>query len=81
MAVLDAEAARVSPIPVAAVPEDRLSALVVPIGLEAEVDQPEVVVPVRGPAGQGPRLLANIVLGVGGARSAPSVNSSIISRP
>ncbi len=62
--MVDAEAARVLPVEVAALAEDLLRARVVPLLVEVEVDRAEVVVPVVVPAGQRPGLLAHVVLGV-----------------
>src|SRR4029450_10335093 len=50
--VVDAEPARVAPVEVAAVPEDRLHPGVVALLLEAEAHWAEVPAPVVAPAGQ-----------------------------
>ena len=65
--MLDAEAAGVPPFPVAAAPEDGLRPFVVAFGVEAEVVGAELRRPVVAPAGQRPRLFADVVLGVGAA--------------
>ena len=65
--MLDAEPAGVFPAPVAGLAEDRLVARVVAFGVEAEVVGAFLVGPVIAPAGQRPRLFADVVLAVGAA--------------
>ena len=65
--VLDAEPAGVFPAPVAGLAEDRLVVGVVAFGVEAEVVGAQLARPVVAPAGQRPRLFADVVLAVGAA--------------
>src|SRR5437764_9187198 len=64
--VLDTQPAAVAPIEVATLPEDRLCALIVQVGVESEVAGTGAV-PVVGPTRQRPRLLVNVALCVGAA--------------
>ena len=61
--------ARVAPVEAALLAEDRLDALVVAVGEEAEVRLADPVSPVAVPAGEGPRLLAHVTFGVAAARA------------
>ena len=65
--MLDAEPAGVLPAPVAGPPEHRLGAGVVAFGVEVEIVSAELVRPFVVPAGQRPRLFADVVLAVGAA--------------
>ena len=65
----DAEAAGILPVVPPALAEDPLAAGVVALAVVAEVDGPLVVVPVVPPAGQRPRLLADVALRVTPARA------------
>ena len=62
--VLQAEATRVPPAKSAAPTEDLLVCRVVALGIEAEVDEAEVVVPVVRESGERTRLLTHIGFGV-----------------
>src|SRR6185312_4734239 len=62
--VVDAEPARVAPVEVPCLAEDRLPPVVVATALEPEIDHPAALVPVVGPPGERPRLLADVVLAV-----------------
>ena len=63
------EAAGVLPVEAPALAEDPLAAGVVALPVVAKVDGPLVVVPVVAPAGERPRLLADVALRVTAARA------------
>ena len=62
--VAQAERAGVLPVERAALPEDHLVTAVVPGAVEAEVRRAHPAAPLVPPAGQRPRLLAHVALGV-----------------
>jgi hypothetical protein len=67
--VADGEVGGVAPVVAPAPAVDALRAAVVELAVEAEVGHADAVAPVRAPAGQRPRHLAHVALGVAAARA------------